>query len=303
MEKKLIGTHTVLYIGGGDSGWLTQSYATCHRTFHKEVILADATKESEWTEWTDKQKAEWEKNPPAPAERNEFTVEAERAGAKLNDRTGYYELNGLTDLTESYVRECYNNIPRRTSGQFADYDLSAFGPESWKARLRTNFPFSQFFRRCQNLSIYGQELLEVLNLDSIYSSNKQPFTVFGNIDTFYNRDLRKIIGVIDVSNSSANHTNSYSNSMTKLEEVCFKGVHTNFYFLRYSPLINFESMDYLIRNSTNNTKAINIGVHPTTYSYLTGEAEPSGQVGGTAEQWQALLALAEEKNVTIVTTE
>ena len=52
-----------------------------------------------------------------------------------------------------------------------------------------------------------------------------------------------------------------------------------------------------------NTSAITVTVHPTTYSYLTGTAQPTEQVGGTSEQWQAIVTAASAKQITFATTE
>lgn len=70
--------------------------------------------------------------------------------------------------------------------------------------------------------------------------------------------------------------------------------------MSYSPKITFDCIKYMVEKSSN-TSAITITVHPTTYSYLTGTAEPTEQVGGTTEEWQALVATAAEKQISFAT--
>lgn len=77
---------------------------------------------------------------------------------------------------------------------------------------------------------------------------------------------------------------------------------SNLSFCENSPLINYESVNYLVTNAAN-TSAITVTVHPTTYSYLTGTAQPSAEVGGTSEEWQALLTTAQGKQISFATTE
>lgn len=63
-----------------------------------------------------------------------------------------------------------------------------------------------------------------------------------------------------------------------------------------SPLLFYESLNYLVTNAAN-TAAITVTVHPTTYSYLTGTAQPTEEVGGTTEEWQALVTTAQGKQI------
>ena len=51
-----------------------------------------------------------------------------------------------------------------------------------------------------------------------------------------------------------------------------------------------------------NKEAITIILHPTTYAYLQGTTAPTEQVGGTTEQWQALVTAATNKKISFATT-
>lgn len=50
-----------------------------------------------------------------------------------------------------------------------------------------------------------------------------------------------------------------------------------------------------------NAQWVEVVEDPTTYSYLTGTAEPTEQVGGTTEEWQDLVTTAAEKQISFAT--
>ena len=77
---------------------------------------------------------------------------------------------------------------------------------------------------------------------------------------------------------------------------------TNFTFFEKDSVIDYDSIKYLVDNAAN-TSAITITVHPTTYGYLTGTIQPTEQVGGTTEEWQAIVTTAADKQITFAKTE
>lgn len=105
--------------------------------------------------------------------------------------------------------------------------------------------------------------------------------------------LRKELSILDVRNITS--FTDFIRFDTNVESIRLKNLKAN---LDYSPSakINYECLKYIIDNAAN-TSAITITVHPTTYGYLTGITEPTEQVGGTAEEWQALVATAQEKQI------
>ena len=63
-------------------------------------------------------------------------------------------------------------------------------------------------------------------------------------------------------------------------------------------------MQYLVNKAYNGTKAITITVHPDVYAKLTGDTTNAAAAALTADelaQWQAILAAAAAKNITIAT--
>ena len=68
-----------------------------------------------------------------------------------------------------------------------------------------------------------------------------------------------------------------------------------------SPLLTYTCVQKIISLSRNR-EDITIILHPTTYAYLQGTTPPTEQVGGTTEQWQALVTDATNKKISFATT-
>ena len=237
------------------------------------------------------------------------------AGAVYNEETGYYELNGLTDITEEQMLAIYD----KTKG-FGRYGgVVATRTMGYYQGVRTNIPM-QGYGYAVNSSIGNDSLfpfgesrfMEVICLNPLfeirntseghglaglnYSYSIQYNVVFANNCNV----LRIIYGKIVIS--ALNENMDFCGACPVLEEVHVGSLSRSIRFCENSPLINYESVSYLIDNAAN-TSAITVTVHPTTYSYLTGTAQPTAQVGGTSEQWQAIVTAASAKQITFATTE
>ena len=87
-----------------------------------------------------------------------------------------------------------------------------------------------------------------------------------------------------------------------LKDVRVQITNGDILFFKDSPLLSYESMQYLVDNARN-TKAVIVTINPTTYSYLAGTAQPTEEVGGTTEEWQALMTTAASKQISFATEE
>lgn len=220
----------------------------------------------------------------------------EAAGAVYNEETGFYELNGLTDITEEemYNIYTYGKIPYPSNG-----DLIAFGTYT---KVRTTIPYDILRLNKSVLTanaFSNNKNLEVLCIDSteFYLSND-----YNGINGICSGciNLTAVRGVINAQNMSNNlGLDVLFKNCSKLQELKIRSIKVNVN-IKYLQSINYNSIKFLIDNATN-TSAITITVHPTTYSYLTGTAEPTEQVGGTTEEWQALVTTAAEKQISFAT--
>lgn len=214
------------------------------------------------------------------------------AGAVYNEETGYYELNGLTDITEEQILAIYNE-----KINISDGDLSY---KFFSSNIRTNIAISYndfgYSNDLNALYAFSDSDIEVVSLGI------RPAVWVENMMYCFQRcaKLKRINTILyDIGDKNTNVFYRTFLEAPLLEYVHIKTKHKISF--QDSPLINYESVSYLIANAAN-TSAITVTVHPTTYSYLTGTAQPTEQVGGTSEQWQAILTTASERQITFTTT-
>lgn len=222
----------------------------------------------------------------------------ETAGAIYNEETGFYQMNGIDDLTEADLMKAwmYHDVPVSDAVSDANFSSRLNG----ETTIRTNFKFYRFFRECNVLNLYGQNKMEVFASDGIDSD--QPLYIKG-MSVFGCNSMKKILGVIDVYGVSktTDITNSGMNtSLSKLESIFFKRLNVSLNILGNSPYISYESLAYLLEHASN-TSPITITVHPTTYGYLTGTMQPNAQVGGTGDEWKALVQTAQSRQISFAT--
>ena len=224
----------------------------------------------------------------------------EAAGAVFNEDTGYYELyadeGGLTNITEKQMCDIYTQTAHLSAMNGENYNL-------FSLTCRTNFKGRVFGNVGINrIYAYGSSNLEILFLDNTNHTFSNNGIVVNSFiaDDFYNcTKLKKVIGIIRIERVTKDVVYSYS---IKIEDIKIYGLKVNFNFFGKDSVINYESIKYLVDNAAN-TSAITITVHPTTYGYLTGTIQPTPQVGGTTEEWQAIVTTATEKQIIFATTE
>ena len=248
--------------------------------------------------------ASWENDVNWKGCRTPMTPLFENAGATFNDETGFYEMNGLTDLTEWDCINSYAFLRYSQNATVSTYlnDLN-FGTNADNRRIRTNFPFIGMFKCFNKLSVYGQSKLEVLTFGNLPGINTQDVYIKNKSIDLYraNTVLRKVLGVLNVQNITAGTLDAYYKPNV-LELLKIKALKINAAIFSGTPFINYWSIRYLIDNASN-TLPITITVHPTTYGYLTGTIEPTPEVGGTKEEWMQIVTDATEKQITFATAE
>lgn len=222
----------------------------------------------------------------------------ETCGAVWNAESGYYELNGLTDITEEQMLTIY--------AVFSDYKIEDIDWKYAYTTARTNIcPKNATYALKAYPNFSGQRAfyyskMEVIKISDYASSSDFgfPLSQGGNMFDSCER-LKRIIGILWVDKSNSLY--AIFNNCSKLEDVQIYGLSLSISFSD-SPLLNYASLDCLITNAAN-TAAITVTVHPTTYSYLSGTAQPSADVGGTTEEWQALMTTAAGKQISFATEE
>lgn len=204
------------------------------------------------------------------------------AGAVYNEKTGFYELNGLTDITEEQMKVIYvqtNHMDHIENMNDVFSGLNFRTNLGFKQVRRTNnrtFSLKSAFRENANL--------EVLKLGD--STNDNWVMKCSDIQDFvtYCSNLKEIIGYIECPVV----VNFLGTSL--LEEIRFKNIVRNF-GIKDSPLISLESLQYLITNAAN-TSPITVTVHADVYAKIQDE---------TNAEWHALIETAAAKQITFAT--
>ena len=223
----------------------------------------------------------------------------EACGAIWNEETGYYELNGLTDITEEEMMWIYIETFgwwKSPDGPICRYCRKArtnIRPMTYGVQFneRAIFPFSEGIFETLNFDMYPNLI------GGIY-----PIIIFNNVK-FLNacRKLTVVTGVLQLY--KYNNTDfEVCSTCSLLREIRLRVSNNSGSFCKDSPLLSYESVKYLVDNAAN-TAAITVTVHPTTYSYLSGTAQPTEEVGGTTEEWQALMTAAASKQISFATEE
>lgn len=189
------------------------------------------------------------------------------AGAKYNEQTGFYELNGLTDITEEQMRVIY-----KYAG--TPQVVAAFA----YSKARTNLPMPGM----SNGSVYGAMFYACPNLEVAYLGNRQSSPTSYDVPLVYTegnnffylcKKLKKIYGKIY---QRINNWDLTFGDCIALEEVRIAELYSSIQ-LSWSPNLSKESVQYMITNANPPSGAavgsITITLHPTAYARLKDDAD------------------------------
>lgn len=193
------------------------------------------------------------------------------AGAVYNEQTGYYELNGLTDITEEEMRKIY--LLYITNSPKAEHIVSWL---TYPDNFRTNIAPRVFYVSNIQNSIGGNSVLEVLVLSTsaLYIQNLVA-TAHGSFPK-----LRRVVGYwVYTTNVPSKYNFDYGQPFQNcplLEEIRMKGINKSHTFA-VSPNLSKESVLYMINNANPPSGAaigsITITLHPTAYARLKDDAD------------------------------
>ena len=272
METRIINASlTEIYSGGGK--WLTQNFPTCYREWHKRVLLVGGQGADLWREADDAEKAAWERNPPVPAKRDDFTPVIKNWHFVQNETTGYYEKNGIRDLTEDDVLEIikagsvrpahnlgwYSNLPIRTNEAEAHISIEVY---------------RYTFHNCRNL--------EVAKVSMMYKGE----------GTFNGCD--KLHTVLDIwPEAGGNWSTNTFKGCKSLRELRLRWGRneTNKVWFTDSPLLSVDSVEWLAGSKCPGTAYF----HPDVYAKLTGDTTNAACAALTEEErkrWAGVMELA-----------
>lgn len=216
-------------------------------------------------------------------------------GAVYNEETGFYELNGITDIDEEEMLNIYTFTANPSN--IANYKPGLYNS---KIKCRTNFK-PRFFSSADVFKVTGDIVLNAYLCSNFTVLTVESYSWFPNTNNimrvalsptmfYYCNNLTKVLGIIDVTNNEPSYSFSYA--LLALESINIKGISKDFYFLEQAPKINLESLTYLIDNAINGDTEIKVYVADEVYSKLT-DAENT--------EWNALYTAANNKNITFTT--
>lgn len=218
-------------------------------------------------------------------------------GAVYNEETGFYELNGLTDITEEEMLAI-----------FAHTAMYGYGGQNVFSRcmgfydkVRTNFPPLGYGIRMEMLFPFGEcASFETLNLIPLFEYRRSgleslsyPMGVHNGYSTVLTtcRKLRRLYGTIQLNTS---FEGSICTNCNVLTDIRVKDLYTSINFCVNSPSLSLESVSYLVENAAN-TSAITVTVHPDVLAKLQdSEGHPD---------WYAVNTAAQEKQISFATVE
>ena len=206
----------------------------------------------------------------------------EAAGAKYNESTGFYELNGFTDISEAEMIKTY----QRTNNWWLS---SGQGVCSGVYGCRTNIaPYTYTLWTGHRFSFYnsfinGDMVKVVLTTDSI---NAISFSTLHNF-LLYSKTV-SVTGFMSIANVSDSTDHIAGES---LESITLKSLNTNLK-IRKCKSLNLESFTYMVDNAMN-TRAVTVTVHPDVMAkFEDAEGHP---------EWHALMQQAAEKQISFAT--
>lgn len=310
IESRIINNSlTEIYTNGGGN-FITQAAPTNFHGFWSRRPLGSGESIADFREVTPKERQTLEVQDAAWVKPPQLFIDLWNAACgvwgRYNEVTGFFELNGLTDITYAEAMSIYE------AGAINTYDCAGYFKIGNQSIIRTNLPRklnsqwgynSQGFNAHNFIPNFG---IEVLNLEPLWGEDPNGFMVdtrlngHGITSNFYNitdsewgnrTKLKKIIGVIDLRLMQQGRRFDALTFCYELEDVKIRncGCHMR---LASAKKLSLESVSYLVENATATTAGSTIQIERGIYDKLTDE---------TDTLWHPLLAQAAEKNITFTT--
>ena len=199
----------------------------------------------------------------------------EAAGATFNATSGYFELNGLTDISYAEMNAIYAVSGGATFGVKDRTGIYAF------VNTRTVLPLygsgQSAFSYNMTTAFYGsgKDYAGVESVGTNVRSETADKTFYiannGFINIFYNcYKLRNVVGVLNMYFVTTAPTTPFKNCYS-LEEVNIKLLKVSL-SLAESSNLSLASVVYMVQNAVN-TSAITITLHATAYARAIADAD------------------------------
>ena len=289
LQTEIINNKTTLFVSDS-GGYFTICRPTNFHKFYTRKTLAAGEHPEDFIEVTATEKAKLKEVDAAWVEPPRLFIEQwnEAAGAygRYNPETGFFELNGIIDLTYTEALEIY-----RLSAH-----LGCVGngdPVLYKYPCRTAFPLLMI-----NYNSTASLAANASNLEVVVIK-QSPIPYISMVETFANcSKLRKIEGAFSCNGQGR----ATFQNCAALEEVRASRCGHDISFAQ-SPKLSLESLKFLVSQKIVTT-ATTVTVHPDVFSKITGDTSNEAAAALSAEelqQWMELIELAASKNVSFTT--
>lgn len=213
-----------------------------------------------------------------------FVDLVEPYGAVFNQTSGYFEFNGLTDISYEEMRAIYNHGAPRLNGGYFFYSTN----------IRTNIYCQTYRGDVAGNWLARDSKMEVINfqVSGSTTATKVNNGTYPFYDCIY---LKEIIGPITpVSWVYSGSGASPFKLCYNLESLQFKGMVGSTDF-GSSTLLTLDAVVYMVQNAAN-TSAITITLHSIVYQRCVDDTNTYEYEGAT---YTGIIALATAKDITI----
>lgn len=294
IQQRIINnSFTEIYVEGGGN-WITQSFPTNFHTFERKHILDKGESIDDWREVSDSEKAELEKADAEWERPSRLFIYlwnlACQSNGKYNEATGYFELNGITDISYKealMIYSCYGrlyiyNKPIYTSKEVRD-TIRTIIPEVGAIGVGYSGSANCFFEN---------KFLNMSNLRIVNTG--ESIQLCGGYRCFQGcKNLETIENPIYGTNANPNVPYMFNGCESlRNVKIAFNRNFQNFSGFPSSPLLSLESLRYLVDNSTP-TSVFTVPVHPVVYAKLTDEGN---------SEWHKVWQDAQDKQISFATS-
>lgn len=185
------------------------------------------------------------------------------AGAKYNETSGYYELNGLTDITEEQMRTIWQE------------DLSG-----WYRKGRTNLTRNIAYKGTDGGYSGGQKMSNICNRNTnleVFNFGSDFYASYSFVAFLGCTKLREVLPQYKIVPYTESLGYNLFNGCTALQEVRFdmRYVTRGNVLFSESPLLSKESVLSIITTmgSVPKENPFTITLHPTAYARLKDDAD------------------------------
>lgn len=277
IQTDTIGSLTEIYVGGGN--FLTESYPTNFHTFVKRKILTKTDSIENYRFLTEAEKTALEKSDAAWVEPPQCFIDSVTAkGAVYNPVTGFFELNGLVDLSYKDMLEI-----DKCGVMHARYNVCFYE----NTNIRTNHiphgdvsvqSYEHTFRYCRSLEVAHVRMM---------ANGDRAFLGCKNL-----RLIKSFHGIRE--NGITNDLFPGCDKLERIEGFEFKYLNKDCTVnLQSVPNIDLWTLSNLAASKKEEWAAylVTITVHPDVFAKLTDSSNT---------EWSALMTLAAEKNISFV---